>query len=110
MVNAFPDLQVLHDRGAVFAALSQLLLQEELEQRLCGEFDYAADLERDSFVFTGCASGATIETSVELMASVAPGPRTMLWGRALPAGGRAGAQLIVERGAVPRGRRSRQRR
>lgn len=98
MARAFEDLRSLHDRGALYAALSQLLLQEGVEERVGGEFDYAADLDRDSFVFTGRATGGTIETTVELMASVAPGPRSVLWGRALPSGGRAGAQMILERG------------
>ena len=92
MGSAFGDLRELHDRGALYAALSQLLLQEGVEERIGGKFDYGADLDTDSFVFTGQATGATIETTVELMASVAPGPQTMLWGRALPAGGRAGAR------------------
>lgn len=82
----------------MYAALSQLLLQEGVEERLGGAFDYAADLAADSFVFTGRESGHSLATSVELMASIAPGPQTMLWGRALPTGGRAGAQLILERG------------
>ncbi len=94
---AFDDLRALHDNGALYAALTQLLLSEGVEERL-GEFDYAADLASDSFVFTGRASGETIATTVELMASVAPGPQTALWGRALPNGGRAGSQLILERG------------
>ncbi|WKG05501.1 DUF6882 domain-containing protein [Mycolicibacterium sp. HK-90] len=98
MAMSFEDLRVLHDRGALYAALSQLLLQEGVEDRLGGEFDYAADLAEDSLVFTGRESGDTITTTVELMASVAPGPQTMLWGRALPTGGRAGAQMILERG------------
>ncbi|MDH6197137.1 hypothetical protein M2272_003790 [Mycobacterium frederiksbergense] len=98
MPIAFEDLRVLHDRGALYAAMSQLLLQEGVEERLGGEFDYAADLATDSFVFTGRTSGATINTTVELMASVAPGPQSVRWGRALPTGGRAGAQLILERG------------
>ena len=98
MAIAFEDLQVLHDTGALYAALSQLLLQEGVEERVGGEFDYAADLAADSISFTGRATGATIETTVELMASVAPGPQSVLWGRALPSGGRAGAQLILERG------------
>lgn len=98
MGSVFADLRELHDRGALYAALSQLLLQQGVEERLGGGFDYAADLDTDSLVFAGRATGATIGTTVELMASVAPGPQTMLWGRALPTGGRAGAQLILERG------------
>lgn len=98
MTTAFEDLRALHDYGALFAALSQLRLQEGVEQQLRGDFDYAADLTTDSLVFTGRGSGETIATTVELMASVAPGPQTMRWGRALPNGGRAGAQKILERG------------
>ncbi|TXI62502.1 DUF6882 domain-containing protein [Mycolicibacterium mageritense] len=98
MANAFEDLQVLHDNGALYAALSQLQLKEGLEARLGGEFDYAADLAADFMVFTGHSSGATIQTSVELMASIAPGPQTIVWGRALPNGGRAGAAALLERG------------
>lgn len=98
MAIAFGDLRVLHDTGALYAALSQRLLQGGVEERVGGEFDYSADLDTDSFVFTGRATGTTIETTVELMASVAPGPRSVLWGRALPSGGRAGAQMILERG------------
>ena len=98
MAIPFDDLRVLHDRGALYAALTQLSLQEGVQERVGGEFDYAADLVSDSFVFTGKGTGATIETSVELMASVAPGPQSMMWGRALPNGGRAGAQMILERG------------
>ncbi|CDP83951.1 MULTISPECIES: DUF6882 domain-containing protein [Mycolicibacterium] len=98
MAIAFEDLRVLHDSGALYAALSQLLLQEGVEERLGGEFDYAADLAEDSFVFTGRETGQTLATTVELMASVAPGPQSILWGRALPSGGRAGAQMILERG------------
>lgn len=78
MATAFDDLRALHDRGALYAALTQLALQDGVQERLGGEFDYAADLVSDSFVFTGKSTGATIETSVELMASVAPGPQSML--------------------------------
>ncbi|OHV05369.1 DUF6882 domain-containing protein [Mycobacterium talmoniae] len=98
MAIAFADLRVLHDYGALYAALSQLQLREGLQERLDGEFDFAADLKADSISFTGQASGATIETTVEMMASVAAGPQTIRWGRALPVGGRAGAQMILERG------------
>jgi hypothetical protein len=98
MAIAFEDLRVLHDTGALYAALSQLLLKDRAEERLGGAFDYAVDFDTDSFVFTGRTTGATTETTVELMASVAPGPQSMLWGRALPTGGGAGAQMILERG------------
>jgi len=98
MTIAFDDLRTPHDRGALFAALSQARLQDEATERLGGEFDYQADLEADVLVFTGQRTGRTIETSVELIASVAPGPGTVVWGRALPAGGRAGAERLVELG------------
>lgn len=98
MTSAFDELRSPHDRGALFAALSQARMQDEVAERLGGEFDYQADLDADTLVFTGQRTGRTIETSVELIASVAPGPGTVVWGRALPAGGRAGAERLVELG------------
>lgn len=98
MAIAFDDLRALHDSGALYALLSQSLMNEGVEQRLGGEFDWSADLDADSLVFTGRASGSTITTTVELMATVAPGPQSMLWGRAQPRGGGAGAQRILDHG------------
>ncbi|MDO3635796.1 DUF6882 domain-containing protein [Mycolicibacterium arseniciresistens] len=100
MAIAFEDLRGLHDSGALYAILSQLLMNEGVEQQLGGEFDWAADLDADSLVFTGRASGATISTSVELMATVAPSAQSMMWGRAQPGGGGAGAQRILDRGGA----------
>lgn len=97
MPNAFVDLQVLADRGAVFAELSQQLLNDGLEERL-GQYTWDVDLLADTITFAAKSSAARIVAGVELIASVAPGPRSLLWGRALPAGGRSGAQRLLERG------------
>ncbi|KRQ29964.1 MULTISPECIES: DUF6882 domain-containing protein [Mycobacteriaceae] len=97
-MGAFEDLQPLHDRGALYAAFSQQLLQEGMEEQLGGDFDYAVDLGADSIAFTGLNTGAAIETTVELIASVAPDPQTIVWGRALPNGGRFCAQKLLEHG------------
>lgn len=95
---AFEDLRALHDTGAVYASLSQLLLKEGVAERLGDQYDYAADLRTDSLVFRSQESSATIGATVELIASVAPGPQTMRWGRTLPNGGRACAQMLLDRG------------
>lgn len=76
-------LQSVADRGALYAFLNQSILGDELEQRL-GEHNWDADLSERRITFSSNATGATMDGTADLVASIAAGPRSLLWGWAHP--------------------------
>lgn len=78
----FPDLQQVNDQSALFCALSQDFFTENLSERL-GEHRWQLDRETSELTYLN-DEGATVTARAEMVASIAPGPRSMLWAWAHP--------------------------
>lgn len=90
----FAALQPLADRAALFSALRQDALATTLED--LGENRWDADMAAGTLTFTSNADAARqLVTRAHLVATIAPGPRSLLWAWAHPQGDPAGiaAQL-----------------
>lgn len=85
LVSVVPfGVQAVADHGALTAIIGQRLLQERLDAEL-GPFRLDGDpsLGQLSFVSTG-DPGRRVDARMQMVASVAPGPRSLLWGWAHP--------------------------
>ncbi|WP_460531541.1 DUF6882 domain-containing protein [Flindersiella endophytica] len=82
----FPGLRAVADRAALYSGLRQLLMGEYLEAEL-GEYRWNMDTEQGTLTFSPTGGGQPIVTRAHLVASIAPGPRSMLWGWAHPQAG-----------------------
>lgn len=92
-------MQPLIDRGALHAALLQEVLADALEP--LGEYRWEADMqERKLWFISQADENNRVTTDVELVASIAPGPRSVLWGWAHPAGSADGAASQLREIAV----------
>ncbi|WP_144877029.1 DUF6882 domain-containing protein [Microbacterium sp. 1.5R] len=90
----FAALQPLADRAALFTALRQDALAQELEK--LGDNRWDADMAAGTITFTSNADPARqLVARAHLIATIAPGPRSLLWAWAHPQGDAAGiaAQL-----------------
>ena len=90
----FAALQPLADRAALFSALRQDSLATALED--LGDNRWDADMAAGTLTFTSNADSARqLVTRAHLVATIAPGPRSLLWAWAHPQGDPAGvaAQL-----------------
>ncbi|OAN37793.1 DUF6882 domain-containing protein [Microbacterium sp. H83] len=90
----FAALQPLADRAALFTALRQDALATALEA--LGENRWDADMAAGTLTFTSNADPTRqLVARVQLVATLAPGPRSLLWAWAHPQGDPAGvaAQL-----------------
>lgn len=90
----FAALQPLADRAALFTALRQDTLNAAADS--LGEHRWDADMTAGTLTFTAVADPArTLVARTQLIATIAPGPRSMLWAWAHPQGGPDGvaAQL-----------------
>ncbi|MEN0021870.1 MAG: DUF6882 domain-containing protein [Microbacterium sp.] len=90
----FAALQPLADRAALFTALRQDALAQELEK--LGDNRWDADMAAGTITFTSNADPARqLVARAHLVATIAPGPRSLLWAWAHPQGDAAGiaAQL-----------------
>lgn len=77
-------IQSVADHGALFAMIGQRRLQERLEGEL-GEFRWDADLADGRLWFSSVADPSRrVEARAQMVASIAPGPRSILWGWAHP--------------------------
>ncbi|MFV0254095.1 MAG: DUF6882 domain-containing protein [Beutenbergiaceae bacterium] len=77
-------IQAVADHGALYAAIGQLRLAERLEAEL-GEYTWSGDLTEGWVRFTATADPTrTVESRAQFIASIAPGPRSLLWGWAHP--------------------------
>lgn len=88
-------LQNVADRAAYYANLRQTLFSEVLDDRL-GEYQWEGDLEAGKLRFVGAED--SLEARIHLIGSVAPGPRSMLWGWAHPQGASPAASAVRELG------------
>lgn len=85
----FAALQPLADRAALFSALRQDSLATALEP--LGENRWDADMTAGTLTFTSNADPARrFVTRAHLIATIAPGPRSLLWAWAHPQGDPAG--------------------
>ncbi len=81
----FAALQPLVDRAALFAAIRQDQLQTAVDA--LGEHRWDADLSAGTLVFASLEDPARrLETRAHLIATVAPGPRSLVWAWAHPQG------------------------
>lgn len=90
----FAALQPLADRASFFAALRQEALTAAVDD--LGEHRWDADLAAGTLTFSATADPARrIVTRPHLVATIAPGPRSLLWAWAHPQGDAQGiaAQL-----------------
>ena len=90
-----PGLQDVANRAAYYATLRQTLLAETLEEQV-GDHQIAGDLQEGTLQFVGAER--TLTARCHLIASVAPGPKSMLWGWAHPQGGGEVAGRVKELG------------
>jgi hypothetical protein len=82
----FPGLSGVADRAALYAGLRQTLMSDYLEETL-GEHRWDMNLDHGTLTFSPLNGGQPISTRAHLVASLAPGPRSMLWGWAHPQSG-----------------------
>lgn len=90
----FAALQPLADRSALFTALRQDALATATDE--LGDHRWDADMTAGTITFTSHADPSrSIRTTAHLVATIAPGPRSLLWAWAHPQGDAQGiaAQL-----------------
>ncbi|MGO1803195.1 MAG: DUF6882 domain-containing protein [Microbacteriaceae bacterium] len=90
----FAALQPLADRAALFAALRQDALTTAVDA--LGEYRWDADMAAGTLTFSSTTDPShNLVTRPHLIATIAPGPRSLLWAWAHPQGDREGvaAQL-----------------
>lgn len=81
----FAALQPLADRAALFTALRQDALSAAADA--LGEHRWDADMAAGTLTFTGNADPSRqLVTRAHLVATIAPGPRSLLWAWAHPQG------------------------
>lgn len=86
---SFETLRALADRAALFTALRQDQLAAATDD--LGAHRWDVDLAAGTFRFTANEDPArTVAAEPHLLASIAPGPRTLAWAWALPLGDRTG--------------------
>lgn len=79
----FPALKPFIESGQLLALLQQDALVEAGDE--LGEHRFDVDMAAGKLTFTG-DDGRTLECGAHLLASIAPGPRSILWGWAHPRG------------------------
>jgi hypothetical protein len=82
----FPGLQAVADRSALYAGLRQTLMSDYLEETL-GEHRWDMVMDQGTLTFSQVNGNRSIAARAHLVASIAPGPRSMLWGWAHPQSG-----------------------
>ncbi len=79
-----PQIQTVADHGAVVALMGQRRLSEKLETEL-GEYRLDGDPSVGQLSFVSTADPSRrVDTRMRMVASIAPGPRSLLWGWAHP--------------------------
>lgn len=79
----FDTLRSLSDRAALFTALRQDQLITAVDD--LGEHRWSVDLSESLFTFAADADPTrTLQATPHLIASIAPGPRSVMWSWALP--------------------------
>ncbi|MGQ7310778.1 DUF6882 domain-containing protein [Microbacterium arabinogalactanolyticum] len=85
----FETLRALADRAALFTALRQDQLMTATDA--LGEHRWDVDLAAGTFTFAATAQpDRTLVATAHLLASIAPGPRSLMWSWAMPQGDRSG--------------------
>lgn len=80
----YQGLRNVADRAALYAALRQSILAEHIDAVTGPDNTFDADLASGRLSFVG--SSGRLDAHAELVASVAPGPRSLMWGWAHPQG------------------------
>ncbi len=90
-----PGFQDVANRAAFYASLRQTLFDEVLEDQV-GEHEWDGDLAAGTLRFVGAEHSLTAH--IHLIGTVAPGPRSLMWGWAHPQAGGAVAHKVKELG------------
>ncbi len=90
----FPELATLVSQGAFYSIVRQELLSDLLDQRL-GTYRWQVDMDGPTLSFLSEERPDTrLDLPAEMIASVAPGPRSMLWGWTHPQSAGAASELV----------------
>ena len=90
----FAALQPFADRAALFTALRQDALSSAADA--LGELRWSADMAAGTLTFTWEADPSRqLVTRAHLLATIAPGPRSMLWAWAHPQGASDGVATVL---------------
>lgn len=93
-----PGVQAVADHGALHALLGQRRLEEHLQAAL-GEFTLGGDPSAGRLWFASTTDPERrVDTRPHLVASLAPGPRSLLWGWAHPQSTGTAAQTLRQLG------------
>src|SRR5690349_7447571 len=91
----FAALQPLADRAALFTALRQDALSAAADA--LGEYSWDADMAAGTLTFIANADPSRqLVTRAHLVATIAPGPRSMLWAWAHPQGDTQGVAALLQ--------------
>lgn len=90
----FGGLHAVGDYAGLYHALRQDLFDDLLAERL-GEYTFEGDLDEGRISFVSTTNGQRIDTRATLLASVAPGVGSLLWGWAHPQGAPDGPAAAV---------------
>lgn len=97
---ANPELFPLAARGEIVAILAQNALQELLKP--LDPWRWEVDLLESRLSFVNESDDTKRrDTTIELIGSVAPGPRSTLWGWAHPQGSETGAAALIRDSGAP---------
>jgi hypothetical protein len=96
-VILLPDLQDLSDRGSLYSYLQQTLMSDHLDERL-GRYRWEVDMQDRRLSFVSEEHAGRVDTTMSMVASLAPGPRSLLWGWAHPQAFDAYAERLREHG------------
>ncbi len=88
----YPDLTQLADYSAIYCSLRQIQLGELLEERLGDDYSWNVDMAERRIAFT--SGRGEVAGGLDFVASIAPGPASVLWSFAHPQmQGPAGARI-----------------
>ncbi|MDR2295044.1 MAG: hypothetical protein LBE05_07545 [Microbacterium sp.] len=93
-MTTFPALQTYIDRGLLLSLLQQDALVEATDA--LGQHRWDVDMQQGTLTFTSEKDPARrLATRAHLIASIAPGPRSVLWDWAHPQGSQQGASAAL---------------
>lgn len=93
--TTFQGFHAVSDRAALYLAFQNDAFADMLNDRL-GEHRYDVDLQKQRLSFTSDGNGQQIDTHCTLVATVAPGPKSLMWGWAHPMGKADGPAKAIE--------------
>lgn len=92
----YAELRSVADRAALYAAVRQQLIADYLEQIIGENQTFSVDNRAQRITLQG--DRGHVDGHIEVVASVAAGPRSLMWGWAHPQGGSDSAQAVKRLG------------